>query len=292
MERGRILHVLRLGRRLPAGWPGSGRADAVDGGRAAPGPDRAAWLPRRPGFLRPHGAPACSRCWAACVRPAAATAGATGWSTCAGALRRRMVQAVALALGLTALLLLTVARGDLLDSWLKRVPADAPNRFAINIQPDQRVAIADFFKARSLPRRNWSRWCAAGWFRSIHSPVGPESFVDDRAQRLVDREFNLSWSAQRCLPATPISGGRWHGATQAAEFSVEQGLAETLNLRLGDRLTYEIAGNRVEAIDHQPAQARLGFDARQFFRHVAAGGAPTIRPASSPVSTCRRTRRA
>lgn len=174
-----------------------------------------------------------------------------GWRHGLANLRRRLaatlVQAVALALGLTALLLLTVARGDLLDSWIKRVPADAPNRFVINIQPDQRAAIADFFKARGLPRPELEPMVRGRLVQVNGNPAGPESFADERAQRLVDREFNLSWSAQ--LPAgNTVIGGRWHGATTGAEFSVEQGLAETLNLRLGDRLTYEIAGNRVEAI--------------------------------------------
>ena len=173
-----------------------------------------------------------------------------GWRHGLANLRRRlaatMVQAVALALGLTALLLLTVARGDLLDSWLERVPADAPNRFAINIQPDQRVAIADFFKARGLPPPELEPMVRGRLVQVNGKPVGPESYADDRAQRLVDREFNLSWSVT--VPSgNTVSGGRWHGATQAAEFSVEQGLAETLNLKLGDRLTYDIAGNRVEA---------------------------------------------
>ena len=173
-----------------------------------------------------------------------------GWRHGLANLRRRlaatMVQAVALALGLTALLLLTVARGDLLDSWLERVPADAPNRFAINIQPDQRVAIADFFKVRGLPPPELEPMVRGRLVQVNGKPVGPESYADDRAQRLVDREFNLSWSAT-VPPGNTVSGGRWHGATQAAEFSVEQGLAETLNLKLGDRLTYDIAGNRVEA---------------------------------------------
>ena len=173
-----------------------------------------------------------------------------GWRHGLVNLRRRlaatMVQAVALALGLTALLLLTVARGDLLDSWLERVPADAPNRFAINIQPDQRVAIADLFKARGLPPPELEPMVRGRLVQVNGKPVGPESYADDRAQRLVDREFNLSWSVT--VPSgNTVSGGRWHGATQAAEFSVEQGLAETLNLKLGDRLTYDIAGNRVEA---------------------------------------------
>jgi putative ABC transport system permease protein len=173
-----------------------------------------------------------------------------GWRHGLANLRRRlaatMVQAVALALGLTALLLLTVARGDLLDSWQARVPADAPNRFAINIQPDQRVAIADFFKTRGLPPPPLEPMVRGRLVQVNATAVGPESYADDRAQRLVDREFNLSWSA--ALPAgNSVTGGRWHGGTQAAEFSVEQGLAETLNLKLGDRLIYDIAGNRVEA---------------------------------------------
>jgi putative ABC transport system permease protein len=174
-----------------------------------------------------------------------------GWRHGLANLRRRlaatMVQAVALALGLTALLLLTVARSDLLDSWLARVPADAPNRFAINIQPDQRVAIADFFRARGLPAPELEPMVRGRLVQVNGRPVAPESYADDRAQRLVDREFNLSWSAG--IPAgNTVSSGRWHGATEAAEFSVEQGLADTLNLKLGDRLAYDIAGNRVEAV--------------------------------------------
>lgn len=174
-----------------------------------------------------------------------------GWRHGLANLRRRlaatMVQAVALALGLTALLLLTVARGDLLDSWLARVPADAPNRFAINIQPDQRVAIADFFRSRGLPPPYLEPMVRGRLVQVNGVAVGPENYADDRAQRLVDREFNLSWSAM--LPTgNTVSSGRWHGAVAAAEFSVEQGLAETLNLKLGDRLAYDIAGNRVEAV--------------------------------------------
>ena len=174
-----------------------------------------------------------------------------GWRHGLVNLRRRLaatlVQAVALALGLTALLLLTVARGDLLDSWQARVPANAPNRFAINIQPDQRIAIADFFKAHGLPAPELEPMVRGRLVQVNGRAVGPESYADDRARRLVDREFNLSWSAR--LPAgNTVSGGRWHGDTPGAEFSVEQGLAETLNLKLGDRLSYDIAGNRIEAV--------------------------------------------
>ncbi|PKO84161.1 MAG: ABC transporter permease [Betaproteobacteria bacterium HGW-Betaproteobacteria-11] len=157
-----------------------------------------------------------------------------------------VVQAVALALGLTALLLFVVVRGDLLASWQRRVPPDAPNRFVINIQPDQRAAIADFFLAYGLPAPSLAPMVRGRLVAVNGQPITAQSYADERAQRLVDREFNLSWAAE--LPAgNRISAGRWPGARAVAEFSVEQGLAETLGLRLGDRLEYDIAGQHLAA---------------------------------------------
>jgi putative ABC transport system permease protein len=66
-------------------------------------------------------------------------------------------------------------------------------------------------------------------------------YADERAQRLMEREFNLSWATE--LPAgNTVVAGKWHGDDRTAQFSVEQGLAETLDLKLGDELTYEVAG--------------------------------------------------
>ena len=64
-----------------------------------------------------------------------------GWRYGLASLERRasasVVQIVALSLGFMALLLLTAIRGDLLDAWRGAVPVEAPNRFVINIQPEQ-----------------------------------------------------------------------------------------------------------------------------------------------------------
>ena len=48
-----------------------------------------------------------------------------------------IAQVSALGLGLMALLLLTFVRTDLLDRWQLAIGQDAPNRFIINVQPDQ-----------------------------------------------------------------------------------------------------------------------------------------------------------
>ncbi|MBS1142751.1 MAG: transporter permease [Proteobacteria bacterium] len=153
------------------------------------------------------------------------------------------VQIVALAIGLMAMLLLTVIRAELLDAWQKSVPADAPNRFVINIQPDQRAAVAETLRASGI-EADLLPMVRARLIRIGGKEVSPASFPnDDRAQRLIEREFNLSWRSD--LPAgNQISAGRWFPPEAAGQglASVEEGLAKTLGIQLGDELVFMVAG--------------------------------------------------
>ena len=54
-----------------------------------------------------------------------------------------VAQIASLGLGLMVLLLLTFVRSDLLSRWQAALPADAPNRFVINVQPDQLPALRE-----------------------------------------------------------------------------------------------------------------------------------------------------
>jgi putative ABC transport system permease protein len=53
--------------------------------------------------------------------------------------------------------------------------------------------------------------------------------------------------------------------------SVEEGLAKTLGLKLGDTLRFDIAGQLRPRPHHQPAQGGLGLDAGELLRAVPAG---------------------
>jgi putative ABC transport system permease protein len=151
-----------------------------------------------------------------------------------------VVQISALAVGLLALVLLVLLRTDLIASWRNATPPDAPNRFVINVQPEQSEAFQQALRAGGVPSFDWYPMIRGRLVSVNGAPVSPEQFSGDRAQRLVDREFNLSNTAT-LPPHNPVVGGRWTD-NEADALSVEEGLAQTLGLKLGDRLGFEIAG--------------------------------------------------
>lgn len=158
------------------------------------------------------------------------------------------IQVAALGLGLMALLVLSIIRNDLLDSWTTSLPADAPNQFLINIQRQDVADIEIFFERHGLtPPRFFPM--VRGRLTAVNDvPVGPESYLDPRARRLADREFNLSWSDELKTHNRITAGSWWERNGEAPQFSVEQGIAETLGLALGDSLTYRVADSEVRGV--------------------------------------------
>ena len=156
-----------------------------------------------------------------------------------------VVQVSALAVGLLALVLLVLLRTDLISSWRQATPPDAPNRFVINVQPEQSEAFQQALRQAGVSRFDWFPMIRGRLVAVNGQPVKPEDYADARAQRLVDREFNLSNAA--ALPAhNQVLAGRWTPEEKNA-LSIEQGLADTLGLKLGDTLRFDIGGVLSEA---------------------------------------------
>lgn len=156
-----------------------------------------------------------------------------------------VVQTSALAVGLLALMLLVLLRTDLISSWRKATPPDAPNRFVINIQPEQGAAFQQALKGAGVQKYDWFPMIRGRLVALNGQPVTPDDFQDDRAKRLVDREFNLS--NDTVMPGhNQIVAGRWTPGEKDA-VSVEEGLANTLGLKLGDTLRFDMGGQVSEA---------------------------------------------
>ena len=169
------------------------------------------------------------------------------WRFAIDGLQRRpaatTMQIVALGLGLMALLLLTVIRGDLIGAWRQATPADAPNRFVINIQPDQKDAIAQQLQQNQVTSAPLFPMIRGRLVQVNGQAITNDSYEEDRAKRLVDREFNLS-TMRDIPPQNTIVAGRWYDDSRP-EASIEEGLAKTLKLKLGDLLQFDIAGQLI-----------------------------------------------
>ena len=177
-------------------------------------------------------------------------AGGVGWRFGLANLERHalasVVQIVALALGFMALLLLTVIRNDLLQAWQRAIPADAPNRFVLNIQPEQLAEVRHFFAARGF-QPEFAPMIRARLTQVNGQAIRPADYADEQTKRLVEREFNLSYRVD-LPPGNSVTAGRWFTPAEAAQglASVEAGLAHSLRLKLGDRLQFTVAGETVE----------------------------------------------
>lgn len=156
-----------------------------------------------------------------------------------------VVQVSSLAVGLLALVLLVLLRTDLISSWRQATPPDAPNRFVINVMPEQADDFQKNLQTNGVSRYDWYPMIRGRLLAVNGQPVGPDNYTEDRAKRLVDREFNLSTAVQQ-PPHNQIVAGRWT-ENEAGAVSVEEGIAETLGLKLGDRLLFDIGGVHNEA---------------------------------------------
>ncbi|ROR35197.1 ABC transporter permease [Inmirania thermothiophila] len=192
--------------------------------------------------------------------------------------RLHLAEATVFGLALAAVLLVGLVRGDLLAAWQRDLPHDAPDRFLINIQPSEVEALRAFLARHGIADAPLYPMVRARLVAIGARRVRPEDYHDPRARRLAVRDFNLSWS-EAPPEGNALAAGRWWGADPGTEFSVETGLAETLGIRLGDRLRFEIAGEPLEGVVTSLRTVRWGSMRVNFFV-LAEPGALEGRPAT------------
>ena len=174
-----------------------------------------------------------------------------------------VVQISGLAVGLLALVLLVLLRTDLIAGWKQSTPADAPNRFVINVQPEQSGPFQLALKSAGIALYDWYPMIRGRLVAINGRAIGPQDYIEDRARRLVDREFNLSFDAQ--LPEhNALVAGQWV-EEQAGTVSMEVGIAKTLGLKLGDSLRFDIAGQLQEVRITSLRQVNWGSMRANFF---------------------------
>ena len=156
------------------------------------------------------------------------------------------IQIIGIGLGITVMLLLTLIRTDLLENWKERLPDNAPNYFLINMQPNQAEEIQTLI-SNELNKEVLLHPMIRGRLIKINDQaVSADNYREPRTKRLATREFNLSF-AETMQPDNEIVEGEWWDKTDRNEnyFSVEEGIAKKLGIKLGDTLTYSVAGEMI-----------------------------------------------
>ena len=175
---------------------------------------------------------------------------ASAWRFAINALQRRpmasVVQVVALSLGLMALLLLTVIRADLLNAWQQATPVNAPNQFMINILPEQKEAVAGLLAQHQIQNPVLYPMIRGRLIAVNDGPITADKFDAENAKRMVEREFNLSTMEQMQSHNQLIAGHWFDLKTGVPEASIEEGIAKTLHLKMGDKLRFDVGGQQID----------------------------------------------
>ncbi|WP_207886415.1 ABC transporter permease, partial [Pseudomonas sp. 30_B] len=157
-------------------------------------------------------------------------------------------QSLAFGLILLAMALIALLRGELLDTWHAQLPANAPNHFALNILPAEKNSFEQRVKKLS-PNAEDLYPMVPGRLVAVNGQPVHALSEDVRSERALQRDLGLTWSAR--LPAgNRIVAGQWWQAGEKSALpgvSVEEKLAGNLSLKVGDRLSFSVAGQTREA---------------------------------------------
>ncbi len=192
------------------------------------------------------------------------------------------LQLGAFTLALFLVALLALVRSDLVDGWRQQLPENAPNHFLVNIAPHQQDAVAAYLAEHRLEASELYPMVRGRLVSKNGIPIADTLPPEARDSNTLRRELNLTWTAT--LPANnALLAGTWHGERRGPEISVEAGMAERLNLALGDTLGFESGDQTIAARITSIRGVKWESMQPNFFVIFAPGQLDTL-PASSIAS--------
>ncbi|MDA8799200.1 FtsX-like permease family protein [Gammaproteobacteria bacterium] len=164
----------------------------------------------------------------------------TGWKLGLKNLVQRgnesILQVIIFGLSLLFLVVLAETRTDLVDSWSETLDEDTPNYFLFNIQEYNLKPISNYFENQAQITPDFTP-LIRGRLLSANRPGSDVNF-----DNLMDREANLTW--QNLLPVSNklVAGKWWTEGDEVKEVSVDQEIAASMDLEIGDELTFSAGG--------------------------------------------------
>lgn len=155
-------------------------------------------------------------------------------------------QILAFSITLVAMLLSFNVRNDIINDWQQQLPKDAPNHFALNIFPHQ---VQDFKAELKQQHITGSEFypVVRGRLTAINQlAVQKRVSKDSQGDNAIRRDLSLTWAAD--LPnENKLQTGEWWTESLPGQVSVEQKLAESLSIKVGDNLTFTVGSQQFNA---------------------------------------------
>lgn len=149
-------------------------------------------------------------------------------------------------LALLAILLIAVVKDELMSSWQTQLPDDIPNYFLINIPTEEVPGIKNFLEQRSIPSSTAYPLVRTRLTHINNAEVETIEFSNPRAERLLHHTFNISF-AEKIPDDNAVVEGQWIDTISGtAQLSVERGMAESLEIGIGDILSFSVAGEVID----------------------------------------------
>jgi len=180
----------------------------------------------------------------------------SGWRLALAGLQRRrrenVAQILIFGLAIMLLLILVLLRTALLEQWRGQLPADAPNHFVMNVVPEQVESLSALLSEQADWRGELFPMIRGRIIEA--NGIDAETWENERATTATDEdgprmrsERNLTWTTELPGDNQLVSGDWWAADDPRALVSLEVDYARSLNLEVGDRLRFDIAGQEVEA---------------------------------------------
>ncbi len=149
-------------------------------------------------------------------------------------------QILAFSVTLMAMVLSLTVKNDLIDNWKQQLPENAPNHFALNIFAEQLPAIQQDLKNFTHHDSAFYPIVSGRLLKINDAPVQKRVSKESAGREATERDLSLTWS-QDLPKENQLVGGEWWGQdVKPGLVSVEQKLAENLQIKLNDVLTFSV----------------------------------------------------
>lgn len=170
-----------------------------------------------------------------------------GWRSILRQPHASISQILSFGITLAAILLSFTTRNELIETWRQQLPDNAPNHFALNIFPEQLAAFKQSLQDKGIKSSAFYPIVRGRLTHINRTPVQQIVVKGSQGDNATHRELSLTW-AQDLPEENTLAAGAWWTDDQAGLVSVEQKLADSLKIKLGDRLTFSSGGQQFEAI--------------------------------------------